>query len=56
MPDGKILVIAGSTSDPRYSAGCDNDAVLIPEEFDPILGEWKTLPASATVPLESIIP
>jgi hypothetical protein len=35
MPDGKVLVHRGSTSDQRYSAGLDRDAVLVPEEFDP---------------------
>jgi Domain of unknown function (DUF1929) len=50
MPDGKVLVIGGSTTDPRNSAGLDHDAVLIPEEFDPIRGEWKTLSVRATVP------
>jgi hypothetical protein len=50
MPDGKVLVLGGSTTDPRYSAGMDRDAVLVPEEFDPVRNEWKSLPASPIVP------
>jgi hypothetical protein len=50
MPDGKVLVHRGSTSDQRYSAGLDRDAVLVPEEFDPVPSEWKSLPTSLIVP------
>jgi hypothetical protein len=49
MPDGKVLVHRGSTSDPRYSAGLDRDAVLVPEEFDSVPIEWKSLPTSPIV-------
>jgi hypothetical protein len=49
MLDGKVLILRGSTSDPRYSAGLDRDAVLVAEEFDPVPSEWKSLPTSPIV-------
>jgi hypothetical protein len=50
MLDGKVLILRGSTSDPRYSAGLDRDAVLVAKEFDSVPSEWKSSPTSPIVP------
>ncbi|MQB02063.1 MAG: DUF1929 domain-containing protein, partial [Actinobacteria bacterium] len=40
LPDGNVFVLGGSTTDPRWNAGLNSDAVRVAEMFNPFRNSW----------------